>query len=239
MEKEKTFRYSILIPAFNAQNSIKELITRIKSLEIKPEEILLVNDGSIDMTTQVAREEDVTVIDIKTNQGKGKALRTGFEHYIGQKFNGFVVCLDADLQHPPEKIPEFIKYAQDTDYQFIIGNRSKKIGEMPLHRVLSNRITSLIISVITRQKIHDSQCGYRMIHNDIIKNLELVENGFQLESEMILKTAGQGVKIGFIPIPVIYNDAGSHIGNVRDTVKFVWVVLKYIFLKRMISKKGT
>jgi glycosyltransferase involved in cell wall biosynthesis len=230
--EEDIIRYSILIPAYNAQNSIKELITRIKSLDIKAQAILVVNDGSVDKTSQLAREEDVEVIDIEINQGKGKALRNGFEHYIGQNFDGFVVCLDSDLQHPPEIIPEFIRYARETDYHFIIGNRSKKIGEMPLHRILSNKITSFIISAIAGQKIMDSQCGYRMIHTEILKNLDLVENGFQLESEMILKAAGQGVKIGCIPVPVIYNDAGSHIGNVQDTVKFVWVVLKYIFLRK-------
>ena len=87
----------------------------------------------------------------------------------------------------------------------------------------------MIISVICRQKIEDSQCGFRLIHTDLLTDLHLEESGFQMESEMILKASGQGYKIGFVPIPVIYNSHGSQIGNVRDTVMFVWVVLKYVF----------
>jgi glycosyltransferase involved in cell wall biosynthesis len=218
-----------LIPAYNAQDSLKELIQRIRSLAAQPQDVLIVNDGSDDQTSQIARDAKVSVIDADTNQGKGKALRTGFEHYIGQKYEGYIVCLDADLQHPPEKITDFLKFAQKSNCKFVIGNRSKKIGVMPFHRILSNKITSLIISVICRQKIEDSQCGFRLIHTEVLKDLDLEESGFQMESEMILKAAGQGIKIGFVPIPVIYNSHGSQIGNVRDTVMFVWVVLKYIF----------
>jgi glycosyltransferase involved in cell wall biosynthesis len=125
-----------LIPAYNAQDSLKELIQRIQSLAAQPQDILIVNDGSNDQTSQIAHEANVSVIDININQGKGKALRTGFEHYIRQNYDGYVVCLDSDLQHPPENIPDFIDFAKIEDCKFVIGNRSKKIGEMPFHRIL-------------------------------------------------------------------------------------------------------
>ena len=221
-------RYSVIIPAFNAAGTLPELISKIKNLDNPPEEILVVNDGSTDQTSQNARNERISVIDISTNQGKGWALKTGFDYYFGQKYKGFVLCIDADLQHPPEYISQFINYAHNTGCRFVIGNRSKKPGEMPLHRIMSNRITSFIISKITGQNIYDSQCGFRLIDIDIVKNLDLVEKGFQLESEMILKAAEQGVQIGFVPIPVIYHDTGSHIGNFRDTVKFIRMVLNYL-----------
>ena len=221
-------RYSVIIPSYNAAGTIQEVISQIKNLDNPPEEILVVNDGSTDQTSQKACNERISVIDINTNQGKGWALKTGFEYYLGQEYKGFVICMDADLQHPPEYIPQFINYAYNTNCRFVIGNRSKKPGEMPLHRILSNRITSFIISKITGQKIYDSQCGYRLININIVKNLDLVEKGFQLESEMILKAAKQGVQIGFVPIPVIYHETGSHIGNFRDTVKFVRMILNYL-----------
>ena len=230
-------QYSVIIPAFNAAYTLNELIDKIRGLDSPPEEILVVNDGSTDQTSQKARNERISVIDISTNQGKGWALKTGFEHYLGQKHKGFVICMNADLQHPPEYIPQFINYAHSTGCHFVIGNRSKKPGEMPLHRIMSNRITSFIISKITGQSIFDSQCGFRLIDIDIVKNLDLVEKGFQLESEMILKAAEQGVEIGFVPIPVIYHNTGSHIGNFRDTVKFVRMVLKYLLGRHKVMNR--
>ncbi len=232
------FGYSVLIPALNAEKTLSRLLNDLEKIEPSAQEILVVNDGSDDRTAQIARTANVTVIDYITNMGKGNALRSGFKHYSEQNYTGYVLCMDADLQHPPEYIPDFIKYARNTGCQFIIGNREKKIGTMPAHRIMSNRITSFIISVITGQKIPDSQCGFRLIHSDVIKNLEMNEDGFQFESEMILKAANHGVKIGFVSIPVIYNDAGSHIGNVRDTFKFISMVLKYIFLKKVAKRQS-
>jgi len=230
-KEQNECNYSILIPAYNAAGTLGQLIEKIVKLKPAPQDILVVNDGSADNTSKIARNAQVNVIDHNSNHGKGKALRSGFKHYIGQNYQGFILCLDADLQHPPEYIKDFLDYAQKTDFRFIIGTREKKIGQMPWHRILSNRITSLIISLITGQKIYDSQCGFRLIDIEVIKNLELSEDGFQLESEMILKAAKQGIKIGFVPIPVVYNQAGSHIGNVADTLKFVWLVVRYLVRK--------
>ena len=221
--------YSVLIPAYNAGRTLNRLLDQLAGIHPAAQEIVVVNDGSADHTAQICTERGVTLINLEQNCGKGYALRRGFEYYRTKENTGFIVCLDADLQHPPELIPDFITYASETDCRFVIGNRSKKIGEMPFHRILSNRITSFIISMITGQKIYDSQCGFRLIDINTIKNLDLTEDGFQQESEMILKAAQQGVDINFIPIPAIYNDTGSHIGNVRDTFKFVLMVLKFIF----------
>ena len=102
---------------------------------------------------------------------------------------------------------------------------------MPFHRILSNVITSKILSIVTGQKIMDSQCGYRMIHRDIISKLELNEKGFQLESEMIVEVAKMRVKIDFVDIPTIYNQSGSSINNVKDTLRFIRYILKELVTK--------
>ena len=98
---------------------------------------------------------------------------------------------------------------------------------MPAHRILSNSITSYILSKLTGQKIEDSQCGYRLIKRKVIEKMELGEDGYQLESEMLLKSAQNDVKIDFVPIPTIYNTEKSHMRNFSDTLKFIRLIVKH------------
>ena len=218
----KTF--NILIPAYNASKTIEELINQLFKLEIKPENIIVINDGSTDETSSISKGLNVNVVDLQHNQGKGAALLKGFEYFLQNSKAYYLICMDADLQHPVKSISNFLK----SESKFVIGNREKKLKTMPFHRILSNVMTSKILSIVTKQKIFDSQCGYRMIHRDVISKLELNEKGFQLESEMVVEVAKMGVKIGYVDIPTIYNQSGSNISNVKDTLRFIRYIIKEI-----------
>ena len=219
----KTF--NILIPAYNASQTIGELINQLFQLDIKSQQIIVVNDGSTEETCNIAKGKNVNIVDIYQNQGKGAALLKGFEYFLQNSKADYLICMDADLQHSVNSIPDFLK----SNSQFVIGNREKTFKTMPFHRILSNVITSKILSFVTEQKILDSQCGYRMIHRDVISKLELNEKGFQLESEMVVEVAKMGVDIAFIDIPTIYNQSGSNISNVKDTLRFIRYIVKEIF----------
>ena len=221
----KTF--NILIPAFNAAATIKELINQLFQSNIKPESIIVVNDGSADDTAKIAKELKVNLVNLIQNQGKGAALLKGFEYFLQNSKAEYLICMDADLQHPVKSVPDFLK----SDSKFVIGNREKSLTTMPFHRILSNVITSKILSFVTGQKILDSQCGFRMIHRDIISKLELNEKGFQLESEMVVEVAKMGEKIEFVNIPTIYNQSGSSINNVKDTFKFIRYIIKELLYR--------
>ncbi len=216
----KTF--NILIPAYNASQTIGELIKQLLQLDIQSEQIILVNDGSTDETSIIAKSLNVNIVNLQQNQGKGAALLKGFEYFLQNSTADYLICMDADLQHPVKSIPKFLK----SKSHFVIGNREKSLKTMPFHRILSNVITSKILSIVTGQKILDSQCGYRMIHRDVISKLELNEKGFQLESEMVVEVAKMGVNIDFVDIPTIYNQSGSNINNVKDTLRFIRYIIK-------------
>jgi len=220
--------FNILIPAYNASPSINEVINQLFNLDIHPTQIIVVNDGSTDETSSIANELNVNVVDFQKNHGKGAALLKGFENFLQKSNTEYLICMDADLQHPVKSIPDFLK----SNSKFVIGNREKSFKTMPFHRILSNVITSKILSFVTRQKILDSQCGFRMIHRDVISKLELNEKGFQLESEMIVEVAKMGVNIGFVDIPTIYNQNSSSINNVKDTLKFIRYIIKEIFSRK-------
>ena len=218
-------KFNILIPAYNASQTIVELVNHLFQLEIKPEQIIVINDGSTDETSNIARGLNVNIVDLHQNQGKGAALLKGFEYFLKNSNEDYLICMDADLQHSVKSIPDFLK----SDAQFVIGNRDKSLKTMPFHRILSNVLTSKILSFVTGQKILDSQCGYRMIHREVISKLELNEKGFQLESEMIVEVAKMGKTIEFVDIPTIYNQSSSNINNVKDTLRFIRYIIKEIF----------
>jgi glycosyltransferase involved in cell wall biosynthesis len=219
--------FNILIPAYNAASTINDLIQQLFKLEIRSNQIIVVNDGSTDETVKILNSLNVNVVNLPQNAGKGAALLQGFEYFLKNSEADYLICMDADLQHPVHSIPDFLK----SNVQFVIGNREKSIKTMPFHRILSNVITSKILSLLTKQKILDSQCGYRMIHRDVIQKLELNEKGFQLESEMVVHVAKMGVKIDFIDIPTIYNQSSSNISNFKDTLRFIRYVIREIVKK--------
>jgi len=224
-------RYIILIPAYNAENSIGNLLDEINTLEIKPSQVIVVDDGSSDKTAMIAEKKDAVLIRLPKNQGKGFALKRGFECAKHLSEIEFILCMDADLQHPVFSIPNFINTANKLNSDFILGNRNKSFKSMPLHRIISNKLTSRIISILTGQIIKDSQCGMRLIRKDILKNIQLSENGFQLESEIIFRIAEQKYRINHVDIPTIYNSEMSNIGNISDTFKFIKLMFKEMIRK--------
>lgn len=225
--------YEVLIPAFNAQSTIGQLIKQIRELKCRqPELIRLVDDGSSDSTALIAKNLGIDIISIESNSGKGFALKTGFRAFLETGSAEYLLCMDADLQHPVVSIPDFLKTVSENSKNIVIGNRKKNLSAMPFLRVLSNNITSFILTRITDQKISDSQCGFRLIHRDVLKKIELRENGFQLESEFIIEAAKKGIAIHFIEIPTIYNHRPSHINHVADTWRFIRLVMREVFRRK-------
>lgn len=225
-------KYDILIPAYNVQNTISELLNQIKHIKDQPEKIIIVDDGSTDDTPNLIREYADIVITNNKNYGKGLSLRKGFDFFLHNTGSDYLLCLDADLQHPVSHIPLFLSHASVQNSEFIIGKRERRIGVMPFPRIISNFTTSIILSLICNQKIDDSQCGFRLISRNALRKLELREDGFQLESEMIVEASRAGIKIEFISIPTIYNGYISHINHMGDTLRFIHLILSQLGNKK-------
>lgn len=220
--------YDILIPAYNVQNTISELLDQIDRLKHKPNRIIIVDDGSSDNTPVLIKGRAESIITLDKNSGKGFALRKGFDDFIASSESDYLLCIDADLQHPVDYVSRFLNSADSDNSQFLIGKRQRKFGIMPFPRIISNSTTSLILSIICNQKIEDSQCGFRLIHRAALQKLSLEEDGFQLESEMIVEAAKGNIKIDFIEIPTIYNGHVSHINHLGDTIRFIRLIFSVL-----------
>jgi len=133
--------------------------------------------------------------------------------------------MDADGQHSPSDINLFLKNISDKD--LVLGYRDF-YKNMPLHRMISNKIASFIISFIVGHNIKDSQCGFRLYKNSLFNLSEFSEKGFQFESEFLLKKVKK-IKIMQIPIKTIYNSNNiSKINYFSDSYKFIKLIIKYI-----------
>ncbi len=222
-----------VIPAFNAEETIGILIERVKKF-IPKEDIVVVDDGSFDQTSKIALGFGVSVIKLQRNYGKGRALKTGFEFAKSKNYDA-VLTLDADLQHNPDEIPKFIEKFNE-GFDIVIGNRMKNLKPMPIERIFSNKTTSFLISLRTRKKVLDSQCGFRLINIDVIRSINAKSDSFSFESEFLIKALLAGFKVGFVDIETIYNGRTSHIRHFKDTLDFISIYLQSFFWESKVKE---
>ncbi len=211
-----------VIPFYNEEKTIKEIIE--KTLDFA-DIIICIDDGSDDNSYNlVPLSERIIVLKNDFNMGKGYSLKRGLKKSI-ELNSDFTLTLDADFQHQPELIPLFIEKLNTFD--IVIGNRMEDIRNMPLQRILSNKITSKLLSIKTKTKILDSQCGFRGFRTSILNLILPTFDGYEAESEMIIKAAKHKLKIGFVSIPAIYGNEESKMRPVQAIKGFI----KVMFLK--------
>lgn len=209
----------VIIPAYNASLTISELIEKIPEF-IDKSDIVVIDDGSKDETFAIAQKAGVVVLKHEINKGKGEALKTGFKYALEKNFEA-ILTIDADLQHDPSSIVDFLKKTSENFNGIIIGTRDVHLKKMPLARWLSNSLTSLILSILSGQTIRDSQSGYRLISTQVLKKVKLKAKKYDLESEILVKAGRKGFKIEKIPIETIYHEGKSFINPFVDTGRFI------------------
>jgi len=215
-----------VIPAFNAEASIGEVIDKTREHISR---IILVNDGSTDRTEQVARSRDVEVISLPCNRGKGYALRQGFNLALNNGCSA-IVTLDADGQHDPGDIPHFLQAHERDREAILIGSRMAQADRFPRHRYYSNRSAAYFISKALGQYLEDTQCGFRLYPARSLRSIQLTTSRFQTETEVLLRAARRGIRLGTVPVKNIYNLNGtaprSNFRPVVDTFYICLVVLQ-------------
>nr|MBN2276316.1 glycosyltransferase family 2 protein [candidate division Zixibacteria bacterium] len=215
----------VLVPAYNAAPYLSDLVNRVRKAAPNID-LLIINDGSLDNSAEVLEDLNVTFLSNDTNRGKGYSLRRGLDYAIDRGYE-YVLTLDADLQHLPEEIPNFLNHPQKAD--LYIGTRTRHGSNMPAMRRLSNKLTSGIISFLSKNRISDSQSGYRMISTELLKRIKIDSDGYDFESEFLFKAGRLDIRIVEIPISTVYAGSSSYIDPVADTLRFIRLTLKRIF----------
>jgi glycosyltransferase involved in cell wall biosynthesis len=217
--QQENLRAAALIPAYNEEMHISDVVAAA-ACHLP---VLVVDDGSKDETAARAEGAGAIVIRQRPNQGKGVALRTGFRCALDDGYET-VVTLDADGQHDPSEIPEFLHAFAARRADLIIGARD--FSHMPPVRQLANTLGQLAFSWALRRRVHDNQSGYRLISRRLLE--ELLggrEHGFEFEMEMIVTCVRSGFALDWVPIRTIYAGEASHIQSfphLEKFLRFVW-----------------
>ncbi len=219
-------RYALLIPAYNEE---KNIVNIIRESFQHVQDIFVVDDGSEDRTAILASQAGAHVITHKENMGKGRALLTGFSKIIKDDFDA-VITMDADGQHLPSEIPKLKAGFERGDSDIIIGERLINRRIMPMHRLIANRIGEFFISLAMGARIRDTQSGFRIYGKEVIKNIQIETKGFEMETEILLKSRGAGFRIGTVPVTTVYQENySSHFRPIRDFYRISIFFLRYIF----------
>lgn len=220
-----TMRTCVIIPTYNESKEIAGLINRIIKMGLS---VIIIDDGSSDDTAKIAQACGAIVLRNVSNSGKGASLIKGYSFAIEQGFDA-VISMDGDGQHSCDDIKAFIDKAQNPQNAVIIGNRMASIKDMPVLRIMTNRFTSWLISLIIKQDIADTQCGFRLIKKDALTKMNLSTTKYETESEILIKAARLGFKIESIPIKTIYTGQKSQINPFIDTLRFLrFIILHFL-----------
>lgn len=211
---------SIIIPAYNEEEIIGEVVGGIKKIMEGDYEILVVDDGSVDRTEEVAEKAGARVIKHPYNIGNGAAVKTGIRAAKGE----ILVTMDGDGQHSPEDIPKLL---QDIGkYDMVVGARSKD-SETKVHRNFANKIYNLFATYVAGGKIHDLTSGFRAVKTHIAKRfVYLLPNTFSYPSTITLSLIRAGYSVKYEPIRVRSRTGKSKIRLFSDGLRFFLIMFK-------------
>jgi len=219
-----TERLVAIIPALNAEKTLPRVVEQTRAY-LEP--VLVIDDGSRDRTGDVARAAGATVLRHDVNRGKGGALKTGFAWALENGYDG-VITLDADGQHLPSEIPKFIRERESGGADLIIGGRAHLFGQMLPRRRTANRFSAWCIAKCSGVRITDSQSGFRYYSRKLISGMKLRTDGFDMESEVLVRAGRRGFRIVTIPIDLGFVDgvSTSHYKPLMDTMRIAWTVTR-------------
>jgi len=234
-------KLSIIIPVYNEEKSIQDVIKKVIAVEISgvTKEIIVVNDGSTDNSKfkiQNLKLKGIKLISHEQNKGKGAAVQTGIKNATGE----YIVIQDADSEYNPQDIKLLAEPILSGKSQVVYGTRLNRLPNFSKEEKESlfilhyagNRFLSLITSILYGQWVTDMETCYKIFSQSAIKKIKLVSRGFEFEPEITAKLLKLGYKITEIPIttkPRNYKE-GKKLNALKEGPKALWVLLKYRFI---------
>ncbi len=226
-------RLSIVVPVYNERNTLVEVVRRMRAVELPDgieREIIVVDDGSTDGSRDVLEQlgdSTVRVVLHDVNRGKGAALRTGFGHATGE----YVLVQDADLEYDPEDWPKLLNPVLRGRARVVYGSRfTGERRNMLLLHWIGNRFLSMTTNVLYNTTLSDMETCYELLDRDLIEEMDLTSERFDIEPEITAKVLKRGIRI--YEVPISYSgrefDEGKKI-TWRDGFAALWTLTKYRF----------
>lgn len=225
----------VIIPTFNNDKTLKKVIDDVLNYT---QQLIVVNDGSTDSTSQILKElgTKVQIINFESNRGKGMALRKGFEKAYNMGFK-YAITIDSDGQHYADDIPVFIEELENYKNILLIGSRNMMHESVPKNSSFGNKFSNFWFWVETGKKLNDTQSGFRLYPLDEINKIKFYTSKFEFEIESIVKASWRGIEVKNVPIKVLYSDNRiSHFRPIKDFARIsvlnTWLVLvAFLYVK--------
>lgn len=215
---------AVVIPAFQAAATLGRVVTGARRA-LPGARVYVVDDGSTDGTGDEGRGTGATVLAHGRNRGKGAALATGIEAALADGA-AVIVTMDADGQHPPELIPTLVGPVASGDADLVLGARART-GAMPAGRRFNNWVSAALATRIGGQPVTDAQTGFRAFTRAVALAVRPSETRYDYEAAFLLRALVDRFRVCMVPIPTIYNGAGSHFRQWRDTWRLARVFMRY------------
>jgi glycosyltransferase involved in cell wall biosynthesis len=193
-------RLSVVVPMFNEEPTVGNVISRLKTVLDAAGflyEIIVADDFSSDKSLEVAQKHGAMVVRLNHHLGKGYALRAGFAKAKGD----LIATIDSDGSHLPEELPLLLLPIVKGKVDLVIGSRfSTQTSATSSRNQAGNRLFNVLIKLLTRTSISDSQSGYRVMTREVLESMNLISGEYEIESEMLVKTVRKGFRIREVPI---------------------------------------
>ena len=226
---------AIGIPAFNEEKNIASIVLRLKE---KYETIIVCDDGSSDLTGNIAKELDTNVIVHKKNLGYGAAIRSIFLKARELKID-ILVTFDADGQHRIEDIDSIIKPIEEEKADIVIGSRFlENDSKIPKYRKAGIKTITGLTNVATGLDVSDSQSGFRSYNKKTLQEINPTDFGMGVSTEILIKAKKINLKILEIPIVVLYEGDTSTHNPVSHGASVILSTMKYVSIERPLSFYG-
>ena len=196
-------KLSILIPVFNEENTVKNMIDKVLSVNVE-KELIIIDDASTDGTMEVLyafrNNPVIKILRHERNMGKGCAIKTAIPHISGE----LSIIQDADLEYEPQEIPALMEPIINGKADVVYGSRFLRPNKnIYLTYYMGNKFLSLFISALFFKRITDSYTCYKLFKTEILKKINISSSGFEMEAEITSKLLKYGYRI--LEIPISYN----------------------------------
>ena len=229
-------KVTIGIPAFNEEKNIAKMIVKLKKIY---DEIVVCNDGSTDLTGEIAENLGVIVINHKQNLGYGAGINSIIKK-SKEIDTDILVTFDADGQHKVEDVIKVIEPIKNGDADLVIGSRflSKTKEKIPEYRKIGINIITKVTNAGLKKKITDSQSGFRAYSKDLISKLDISDMGMGISTEILIKTNSLGFRIAEIPITILYEGKTSTQNPISHGTSVLFSTIKYTSIEHPLKFYG-
>ena len=216
-EKMAALKCVVVIPTYNNAATIAKVISDVKQFSF---DIIVVNDGSTDATTEILKSiKDIHIIEYPNNKGKGNALKLGLNNAYELGFR-YAITIDSDGQHFADDIPAFINKIEEEPDCLLIGARNLTAENMPSKNTFANKFSNFWFKVETGKTLSDTQSGYRLYPLEKLQNIHFITSRYEFEVEIIVRAAWRGVHVENIPIKVYYPPKEERVSHFRPLYDF-------------------